>query len=69
MKLKKNIRLLKEPYTKSIRYWVLDIEEGDIYKITKEIYEFLISNRLDKNNIDNDSLANLIELGIIENAN
>ena len=67
MKLKKNIRILKEPYISIPQYWMINIEDGDVYKISEEIYKILASNKIDRIDLDVATTEYLIELGIIEN--
>jgi hypothetical protein len=41
MKLNKNIRFFREPYADCERYWLVNIENGDVFKISKKSYSLL----------------------------
>lgn len=41
MEINPNFRFFREPYTDKENYWLINIKNGDVYKINKEVYTIL----------------------------
>ncbi|MCK4670744.1 MAG: hypothetical protein KAT43_06085 [Nanoarchaeota archaeon] len=41
MKIKNRFKFFKEPYVEEEKFWLIDIEEGDVYKIDKDVFLYL----------------------------
>lgn len=65
MKINKAFRFLQEPYILEERFWLVNIEEGDVFKISKKTFQCLRSIR-DHISVDDDEIINnLREMGAI----
>lgn len=65
MKINKAFRFLKEPYILEERFWLVNIEEGDVFKISKKTFQYLQSIRNYIPVDDEEIINNLREMGVI----
>lgn len=65
MKVNPQFRFFKEPYTNEERYWLVNIEEGNVYKINKETFECLQSIERNKEMKSKNIISELKKLGAI----
>ncbi|MBI4980801.1 hypothetical protein HZC30_04570 [Candidatus Woesearchaeota archaeon] len=65
MKINKAFRFLQEPYILKERFWLVNIKEGDVFKISKKTFQCLqsINNSISVN--DDDIINSLREMGAI----
>jgi hypothetical protein len=61
MKIKNKFKFFKEPYIEEEKFWLIDIEEGDVYKIDKEVFFSLQKKRASP-----EIKKQLLGLGVIE---
>ncbi|MBU0457606.1 MAG: hypothetical protein KKD75_05670 [Nanoarchaeota archaeon] len=66
MKINKQFRFIKEPYTDKEKYWLVDIEEGDVYKINKTTFECLKSIEVKEPVGNQEVISDLMKIGVIE---
>lgn len=67
MKIKKSFKIFKEPYASEEKFWIVDIIEGDIYKLNKEIFEEI--KNIEKDNKycpKKEVIIELNKIGVIE---
>lgn len=65
MKINKAFRFLQEPYILEERFWLVNIEEGDVFKISKKTFQYLQSIRNYIPVDDEEIINNLREMGVI----
>jgi len=66
MKINKQFRFIKEPYISKEKYWLVDIEEGNVYKINKATFKCLKNIKKKEPFEIQDIISDLTKIGAIE---